>query len=154
MGAEHGFRLEKQPTLKYLFLTLTYYTLTEPRIQGLIPNLLTYLPNISEQIQGLETLYAGIILKGTTIFLSLCVLIPLLPHLKLVSLSLFSNVYRPWKGLKSMMTILQIELDSVKDFREASAKEIEEYEDVRSFIHGKFSIGIKLCFYFRSAQFV
>lgn len=96
----------------------------------MIPNLLTYFPNISEAIQGLETLYAGIILKGTTIFLSICVLIPLLPHLKLVSLTLFSNIYRPWKGLKVMLDTLRKELESVKGFREASPKEIGDYEDV------------------------
>ncbi|OXA64248.1 uncharacterized protein LOC110842573 [Folsomia candida] len=130
LGAEHGFRLENQPTLKYLCLTLTYYTLTEPRIQGMIPNLMTYLPSLMEKIQGLETLYSAIILRGSTIFLSVCVLIPLLPQFKLVTLTLFTNVYRPWRGLKQMLETLKTELDSIKEFREASPREIEDYEDV------------------------
>jgi hypothetical protein len=136
LGAEQGFRLEKQPTLNYLLLTLTYYILTEPKIQSMIPNLLMYFPNTVDKIQGLEGLYAGIILKGSIIFLSVCVLLPLLPHIKLVSLSLLTNVYRPYKSLKQMMKELKTELDSVKDFREASPKEIEEYEDV-SFAYAK-----------------
>lgn len=122
--------MEKTPTLNYLSLTLTYYTLTEPRVQTMIPNLLMYVPNIVEKVQGLEQVYAGIMIRGATIFMSVCVLLPLLPHFRLVSLTLFTNVYRPYKALKVLLATLKYELGTVAEFREASPEEIDDYEDV------------------------
>jgi len=126
----------------------------------MIPNLLVYLPNTIEKIQGLESFYAAIILKASIIALSLVIMVPLLPNAKLVTLTLFTNVYRPYGVMKEKMKLLKAELDSVKDFREASEQEIEDYEDVRNshnaIILDLFKGNTRIFFstYFRFALFV
>jgi hypothetical protein len=103
----------------------------------MIPNILVRLPNVVEKIQGLESIYAGVILKVSTMFFSLCVLLPLISNVRLVCLAIFTNIYRPYRALREQLRVLKMELDSVKDFREATNQELDDYEDV-SFIYYRF----------------
>lgn len=131
LGLEQGLENYK-PSRFYIFITLSYYILTEKLIQDALPNFLFYMPHwlTHDRLVGLEELYSGLILKSVTIGANVLMLVPSFYSIKLVLCTLYLNVYLQYKAWKHVKSRLEEEFQLVSHFRVASQEDLSTLDDV------------------------
>ncbi|XP_044745618.1 uncharacterized protein LOC123307398 [Coccinella septempunctata] len=129
-GLEQGLK-HYHPTALYTFITWTYYMCTEKVFVEMFPVLLTSLK--FKYFEALEALYAPVILKAYTVFLSVILVIILAFHglIRFTSVAFYLTVFLKAKDLfKNSLRVLQREKSVLNQFRNATQEEIENCDDV------------------------
>jgi hypothetical protein len=120
------------PTRSYVFLTLSYYILTEKIIQDSLPNILMHIPSkyIQDQLVGLEKLTSTFLIKVVTMSLNVLLLIPTFSSIKITLVTLYFNVWLQYKSSSRIRAELEEETRLVQNFRIATDEEIQAHDDV------------------------
>lgn len=129
-GLEQGLQ-HYHPTTFYTITTWTYYMCTEKVFFELFPVLLVHLKFSS--LEALENLYAPVILRLYTIFLSALFSLVLFCYgqFQFVAIAIYVTLYMKGKDLYlNFLTPLQREQALLNRFRKASPEEIENCDDV------------------------
>lgn len=129
-GLEQGLE-HYRPSWWYIFVTGLYYMLTEKTFSKNFHSFLELL-NL-EILEGLEKLWAPVIIKGVICIFAGLLALPLIfvGKLQFAVITLYVNVYLCYKDLKSSaLTELQSECASLAKFRYATNQEVKDVDDV------------------------
>ncbi|XP_043274299.1 E3 ubiquitin-protein ligase synoviolin A-like [Venturia canescens] len=129
-GLEQGLQNYKPSTL-YTIVTWSYYSATEKVFVEMFPHILSFMQ--LESLESLENLYAPVILRVFTIFMSGLFTILLVPtaNWELLLVAAYFNVYLRGKELMlNSGAALQAERRILNRYRKATSDEIEKFDDV------------------------
>lgn len=123
--------LQPHPNLTYTLVTFIYYVCTEAVFIDMFPKILNYFH--IERFEGLENLYAPVILNCCSLSLSiiLSTFLYLQGYHRLATFIFYHSIILNYKGAKlRCWQILKNEKDILKSFRHATKKEIEDWNDI------------------------
>lgn len=123
--------LQPQPNLIYITFTFLYYICTETYFIDMFPKVLTFLD--FEIFEGLESFYAPVILNCCSLSLSIILntCLYLLRYTRLATFIFYHSIILNYKGAKTKYwQKLKEENDILKIFRQATKKEIKEWDDI------------------------
>jgi len=119
------------PSIFYTLFTALHYIATEKTLFDIFPPLLSRYP----VFDSLETLWAPVILKTYTIFISALFSIYqiIMQNYRLAAWGLYVNVILCWRdGDKRCFKDLRRELDVLSSFRDATDKQLKSLDDICS----------------------
>jgi len=129
-GLEQGLE-NYHPTWAYIVVTGFYYMLTEKTFSQNCHNFLELLD--LELLEGLEKLWAPVIIKGCICFLCGLMSVPLflLGYFRFAFFALYFNVYLSYKEMMmSGWAALKLECAALAKFRYATNQEVKDVDDV------------------------
>lgn len=129
-GLEQGLQ-NYQPTAFYTLITWVYYMCTEKVFVEMFPSALTVMK--LERLEALENLFAPVLLRAYTIFISSIFVVGLviLGHLRFALISAYINVFlRAKDAWLNCYKELRNEQAVLSQFRYATQEELEEWDDI------------------------